>query len=147
MSLVTPLEIRNRFRRDSKNRIAARAELTPQTLSRGSGISSSEIQMEENPLCRASHHSAVGPGPLSSAHHAERAVAQPLEQLQLRLPDQAGEGGGRLAAAAAAVQGLADGRRRRRRPMGEGLLGVGVGALHRKHLQQDANGKKHGLLP
>lgn len=38
-----------------------------------------------------SHHSAVGSGPFSSPHHPERAVPEPLEQLQLRLSDQARE--------------------------------------------------------
>jgi len=76
-----------------------------------------------------SHHSAVGPGPLSSPHHSEGAVAQTLQQLKLRLPDQAGERGARVAA----------GRRRAggRRPRGEGLLGVGVGSLDRKHLRRN----------
>ena len=75
----------------------------------------------------ASHHSAVGSGPLSSPHHPECAVSEPLEQLQLRLSDQAGERGGSVATGWC---------RAGRRTLREGLLGVGVRSFHRKHLQE-----------
>lgn len=75
---------------------------------------------------RESDHSAVGRGPLPSPHHPERAVPEALQQLQLRLSDQAGERGSRLAAGWT---------RQGRRPRGEGLRGVRVETLHWEDLQ------------
>lgn len=75
----------------------------------------------------SSYHSAVGSGPLSPPHHTKRAVSQPLKQLQLRLPDQAGERSSRLAIG----WGLAGWR-----SLGERLLGIGVGSLYGKHLEK-----------
>lgn len=72
-----------------------------------------------------SHHAAAGAAPLSPAHHPERAVPEALEHLQLRLLDEAGERGARLCRSRAGGLGLG----------GEGLLGVGLGTFHRKHLQ------------
>lgn len=79
------------------------------------------------------HHSAIGSGPLSSPNHSKRAVSQPLEQLKLRLSDQAGERSSRITAGWG---------RTGRRPLGKGLLGVGVGSFHRKHLQTNKGMKE-----
>lgn len=77
-------------------------------------------------LSPVSHHSAVGTGPLSSPHHPERAISEPLKQLQLRLSDQAGERGGSLATGCDNAG---------RSPLRQGLLGVAVGSFNWEHLR------------
>lgn len=91
-------------------------------------MTSSEQQTSKRSsrLSLLSHHSVVGSGPLSPSNHPKRAVSQPLKQLQLRLPDQAGEGSSCLAVGRCLFA---------RRPLGKRLLGVRFGSLHGKNLQ------------